>query len=367
MSLVPIEIHKQFYRPICNEEEIERIFNLKTSNDFLLKLRADTIVDHMRLYRVYRNKALSKGKEWSLESSFCSYHYINFKNKLPKDLLKECEKITCGNIFSNEPNGQIFKSDYGIIATLSDSLNYFFEFMNLGLLDFGKQVPEQVRINAIRIALRVMLQTESLDFLIDPRGIISKEIQQKTQKSVPFQMQFIAGHEYSHFLLGHLAEDNTSTQHVFKALFNSQSNYKPLDVYNTSQKQELDADLSSINLPQYTLKERMLVFEAALLLFACLDIYEGVRDSISPPIGYQNHPPARERYFNLLNNIQTHNDFDYKYWKKSLPETLDFYRNFFIEDASIYIDNYEMYGSVYLDMPNSKWRGKELIDRVDYY
>lgn len=367
MDLPPIDIQKQFYRPICNEVEIERIFNLQTPSDFLLKLRADTIVDHMRLFRVYRNKALSKGKDWSLENSFCGYHYIHFKNKLPDDLLTQCKKVTYGNIFSNEPNGLIFKSDYGIVSTLSDSLNYFFEFMNLGLLNFGKQEPKHVQLNAIRIALRVMLQTESLDFLMDPRGIIPKGIQKRIHQSVPFQMQFIAGHEYSHFLLGHLSDDNTSKQCVFKAIFDSQSDYKPLDVYNTSQKQELDADLASINLPQYTLQEKMLVFEAALLWFACLDIYEGVHDSIFPPIGYQSHPPARDRYFNLLNNIETHKDFDFKYWENSLPKTLDFFRSYFIEDVSLNIETYEMYGSLYLDKPNSKWRGKELVDRVDYY
>lgn len=367
MEETPIEMQKMFYRPICNEEEIERVFNVKTPSDFLLKLRADTIVDHMRLFRVYRNKALSKGKDWALENAFCGYHFIHFKNRLPDDLMNKCKEITYGNIFSNEPNGLIFKTDHGIISTLSDSLNYFFEFMNLGLLNFGKQVPRHVQTNAIRIALRVMLQTESLDFLMDPRGIIPKGIQTKIHHSVPFQTQFIAGHEYSHFLLGHLSDNNTVKQCVFKAVFNSQSDYKPLDVYNTSQKEELEADLASINLPLYSMQEKMLVFEAALLWFACLDIYEGVHDSIFPPIGIQSHPSARDRYFNILNNVKTHSDFDYIYWEKELPKTIDFYRNFFIEDASLNMDTYEMYGSVYLDRPNTKWRGKELIDRVDYY
>ena len=74
MEVPPIEIQKSFYRSICNEEEIERIFNLKSPMDYLLKLRADTIVDHMRLFRVYRNKTLAKGNDWSLENAFCGYH-----------------------------------------------------------------------------------------------------------------------------------------------------------------------------------------------------------------------------------------------------------------------------------------------------
>ena len=30
-------------------------------------------------------------------------------------------------------------------------------------------------------------------------------------------------------------------------------------------------------------------------------------------------------------------------------------------------ERYETYGSVYLDKPNTEWRGRELKDRVDYY
>jgi len=367
MNTIPIEAQKHFYRPICNESEIERIFNIKTPMDYLLKIRADTIVDHMRLFRVFRNKALSKGKDWSLESAFIGYHYIHFKSKLPDDLKQKCKEITYGNIFSNEPNGLIFKSDYGIVSTLSDSLRYFFEFMNLGLFDFGNKVPPHVQINAIRIALRVMLQTEALDFLMDPRGIIPSEIQKKIYHSVPFQMQFIAGHEYSHFILGHLNEKNTIKKPILKAIFKSQSDYKPLDIYNTSQKDEFDADVASINLPNYSLQEKMLVFESALMWYAYLDIYEAVEHYIFPPIGYQEHPPAKDRYFNLLNKIETHSKFDYKYWGQDLPQTIDFYKALFIDEVGFNIEAYETYGSAYLDKPNTEWRGKELIDRVDYY
>lgn len=38
-----LEIQKQFFRPICNEFEIERIFNVQNSEDLLLKIRAETI------------------------------------------------------------------------------------------------------------------------------------------------------------------------------------------------------------------------------------------------------------------------------------------------------------------------------------
>ncbi|MBN8680964.1 MAG: hypothetical protein J0M29_22255 [Chitinophagales bacterium] len=363
----PIEIQKGFFYPICNEQEIERIFNVKNASDYLLKLRAETIVDHMRLFRVYRNKALKKGSDWSLENSFLSSHYDNVKIQLPEELRIKCDEVTHGNIFSNEPNGLIFKTEYGVVSTISDSLRYFIEFMNLGLLNFGKKVPMKIQLNGIRIALRIMLETEALDFLMDPRGIIPPKIQQKMHSSVPFIMQFIAGHEYAHLLLGHLDDNKTIKKHLLKAIFKSQNDYKMLDVYSTSQQNEFDADVASINLPNYGKKEKMFIFEGALMWYAFLDIYEGVEQSIFPPVGYQSHPTAKERYFNLLNKIETYPGFKYEYWDKHLPKSIEEYRNFFIDEVGFNIEFYEMNGSAYLDEPNTKWRGRELIDRVDYY
>lgn len=368
MEKTPIEIQKLFYRPICNEEEIDRIFNIQNAQDYLLKLRADTIVDHMRLFRVYRNKAIEQGDKWSLEKSFESDHFANFKNRLPPDLKQNCEdNITCGNIFSNEVNGFIFPTKFGIITTISDSMRYFIEFMNLGLLNFTEEVPQHVRLNALRIAIRVMLQTEALDFKMDPRGIIPKVIQKEMYHTYPFQAQFLAGHEYAHFLLGHLDNTKIEQKHLFKAMFKSQEDYRKIGAYTISQKHEFEADLASITLPNYTDVEKQFVYEYALLWFAYLAIYEAIEDYLVPPIGYQTHPSAISRYQNLLDKVPKYKGFNVKYYTQELPDIVDKYRTFFIEDIGYHCDSYEMYGSAYLDAPNTKWRGKELIDRVDYY
>ena len=47
-----------WYMGVCSPEEIDRILNVKDASDYLLKLRADTIVDNTRLWRVFL--ALSK-------------------------------------------------------------------------------------------------------------------------------------------------------------------------------------------------------------------------------------------------------------------------------------------------------------------
>lgn len=43
-----------FFAPILNQDEIERVFNPKSTDDYLLKMRAEAIVDNTRLWRVIR-------------------------------------------------------------------------------------------------------------------------------------------------------------------------------------------------------------------------------------------------------------------------------------------------------------------------
>jgi len=246
-----INIQKLFYHPICNSREIERIFSVRNGKDYLLKLRADTIVDHMRLFRVYRNKALIDEKRWSLEKSFYSSHFKSFLRYLHEEPKAKCLETTFGNIFSNEPNGLIFKTEYGPIITISESLLFFLKFSHLALFAFQSDVPNNVRINALRIAIRVMLKTETLDFLMDPRGIVPNDIAKAIHAPIPNQLEFIAGHEFAHFILGHLSDVNIISKPIYFAISPRDSDYKPMKVYNYSQKEEFEADIQAILLPQY--------------------------------------------------------------------------------------------------------------------
>lgn len=364
--MTEIEMQKGFYNPVCTKEEIERIFNVQTPSDFLLKLRADTIVDNMRLFRVYRNKAIANPENWSLEKSFVTKHYDSFLKNIEQDKLDICKSVNYSNIFSTETNGFLYNNEFGNIITISDSLQYFFKFMNLGLLEFGRKVPKRIAINSIRIAIRVMLQSEALDFLMDPRGIITRELAIIIHNPIQYQMQFIAGHEFAHLLLGHLDNKKLCSKPLIKSLFSGCEDYGSEKFYNHSQKNEFEADIKSIEFANYGNIERIKVFEAALLWFASLDLHEAVENYIFPPMGRPTHPPARDRFENLLQKIPMKKNYNYTKWLKliSLVEEL---KKLFIEEVGYNIEQYEMYGSVYLDKPNTKWRGKELIDRVDYY
>lgn len=358
---------KLFFRPVCNAAEIERIFNVQNAKDHLLKVRAETIVDHMRLFRVYRNKALKCKSNWSLEASFDSSHYEAVLAKLPQDARAICCSVTYGDIFSDEPNGMIFNTLYGPITTISESLRFFLKFAHLAILDFGDEVPLKIKMNSLRIAIRVMLRKEAMDFYMDPRGIIPARIASAIHAPIPLQLKFIAGHEFAHFILGHLSESNLINQPIFYALSAEENEYKPLKVYNTSQRNELDADLQAILLPEYSSRQRNELLRAALLWFGCLELFYAVSDIIFPQGSWsiKTHPTPRERYENLLVGVPD-TGLDAQYWKEFLSR-VDRLKPLLQEDVSLHFDAYEIYGSAYLDEPNTKWRGRELIDRVDYY
>lgn len=307
-------------------------------------------------------------KNWSLEAAFNDAHYKAVLRKLPPAARDLCQKVSYGDIFSNDPNGMIFPTEHGPITAISESLQFFLEFAHLALLDCATDIPLHVRLNSLRIAIRVMLQTEALDFLMDPRGIVPEKVTAAIRAPIPLQMQFIAGHEFSHFVLGHLSDVNLIEQPVFYAISDGNKAYKPIKVYNSSQKNELEADLQAILLPTYSSKERGELLHAALLWFGCLELYQSVCNVMSPksPWSYQSHPTARERYENLLTNVPTPKGFLSKHWRK-FPELLDQLTKLLQEDVSLNFEAYENYGSAYLDKPNTKWRGRELVDRVDYY
>lgn len=363
-----IEIQKKFYHTVCNQAEIDRIFNVKNATDHLLRLRADTLVDNMRLFRVYRNKALADEKNWSLEKSFDDSHYKQVIEKLSTDEKRNCQKVTFGDIFSNDPNGMIFNTDFGVITTISDSLKYFLKFCHLAILDFESDVPINIRFNSLRIGIRTMLKTEAMDFLMDPRGKIPADIAFAIQAPIKFQMQFIAGHEIAHFILGHLNKNKIVEQPIFHAISANDEDYKPEKVFNNSQKNELEADIQSIMLPYYSDSEKGEFLHAALLWFGCLELYQAASDVMFPksPWGYRTHPSARERYENLLTNVPTPKSFELPAWR-NFHNLIDQLIKAVQEDISLNFEAYELYGSAYLDRPNTKWRGKELIDRVDYY
>lgn len=216
------DINRLWYHDVCTPKEIDRILNVQNADDYLLKLRADTIADNIRLWRVFLNMAKSAGSKWSLEQFFKPYGYdyiLKCLNPAHRDI---CSKVTYGAIITSDPNGLIFETDYGICSTYSVAIKYFSLYSSLALLELGEPIPLNVRRNAIRIAIRTMLQKESLDFEVDPRGIIPPEMLDILNPIYPAQINFIAAHEYSHLINGDLRKGETLKLALIQSHFKDQ-------------------------------------------------------------------------------------------------------------------------------------------------
>ena len=360
---------RTWFMSICSDSELERIMNVQNAKDYILRLRAETIADNIRLYRVFlheRQKYEAKGWDWALEKYFTAYNYIDVLHSLDKEKEELCRQVAFGSIISNDPNGLIFDSPFGICSTYSIVLKYFSQFSCLALFHLNDKVPMHVKVQAMRIAVRIMLQKESLDFEVDPRGIIPEKIQKEIAPIYPQQMTFIAAHEYSHFINGDLQKGATMKQAVLKAHFKDQTDYKMLNAYNVSQQKEFKADIGAMTYPKYVEDWYARIYFATMVWFASLAIYEAAEDTIFPPNGYPSHPGAKARYNNLLENAPRPNNFDKKLYYETIPALVSFWEDFVRQDVMENFEMYEMYGSLYLDKPNSEWRGRDLIDRVDY-
>lgn len=364
---IPEEIARHFYRPICSEQEIDRIFNVRCLSDYLLKLRADTAVDHMRIFRVLRNRYLRSPTGWTLSSAFEDEQFSAFASTLPEPARTMCEKATAGFIFSNDPNGACAPTPFGDLVTVSNSLEYFLFFMNLATYDYGIPVPDSVRIASLRIGIRTMLKTEALDFLMDPRGIIPPDLESAVWRSVRQQVRFVIGHEYAHMALKHLDKHRGLDLPLFASM-RTESDDSPRRIYNPSEVQELEADNWALTSPVLTDQARRGFAIAALQWLGHIEVFQQVSDQLFPrsPAKVRSHPEPLERIWKVFEGPGTALGVP-----KDSVEALVLHchgaKQFLQEDVAVHTDTYEFYGSVYLAEPNSEWRGPELRDRVDYY
>lgn len=163
----------------CTENEIARIINPQKPIDFLLRERADIVADNIRYQRVYMNKA-RKNKRWTFESFFNVYHYNSVLNRLSQDDKFACKNFTYGDMFSNDVNGYAWNDEkWGRFVSLNESLQFYMKFCNLAILDFKDHVPDYIRKNALRIAIRVMLKLEAMDFYMDPRELYHIKLERR--------------------------------------------------------------------------------------------------------------------------------------------------------------------------------------------
>ncbi|MBQ3527414.1 MAG: hypothetical protein IJA52_02540 [Clostridia bacterium] len=354
---------RHWFVSFCNDEEIDRIFSPQNAWDYLLQQRANIVADNTRYLRVYMNKA-RRFPEWSFDKSFITAHYEEVLNHLSIEDKLFCENIAYGDFFSDDANGYAEKNkSWGRIIYLNESLQFFMKFCNLALFDFQDRVPDKVKLNALRIAIRIMMKQESMDFSLDPRGIVPNDIGIIVHNPIKYELQFIAGHEFCHHLCGHLNDNDVYE----KSILSIGENRYYKNIYNTSQSHELEADIASIIRPQYNSQELCNIIEGALIWFLSLELSETAESVVNPASSHMvnTHPSAKDRFTNIITNIDIPDEFDMNRIIK-LRSNTEKLKEWIVQDLSYNYDMYDFYGSVYLDAPNTKWRGKELVDRVDY-
>jgi len=352
------------YRPFCNSDDIKRIFNVSNVEDYLLKLRAEVVVDNMRLFRIIRNRYIQNEETWDFSDHFSEEEFEDYILSIPTEYAEKAN-LTKGFIFSNDANGSIMRTDFGDIICISEALRYFLFYMNLTFLDFGIEVPDSVRYRSLMIGIRTMLKTETLDFEQDPRGIIPEELEKSINHIVSHQLQFIIGHELSHHFLNHLDKSKTVKRSFYRLFENEKSELDENEFYNYSQEQEFEADKFTLNLLKETNSLDSYYVQGAISFFGYLEIFESVSDYLFPASSsYQSHPDPDKRYERIIKDYKEYID---EKFIATFIESVQGYKNAIMKEIGFEVDKYEMYGSHYLAEPNTVWRGRQLIDREDYY
>ncbi|WP_430615831.1 hypothetical protein IGI71_002818 [Enterococcus sp. DIV1279b] len=356
-------IERSWFTGFCNESEIDRILNPQNGNDYILQKRANIVADNARFTRVYCAKARSS-KNWSFEKSFAISHYNNFLKSLSNKDKALCEQISFGNMFSDDLNGYAENNQkFGKIIYLNESLYYFIYYMSLALLNFEIEIPYNIRMNSLRIAMRIFLKTEAMDFSLDPRGKVPNKISKKIKKNIAWQLQFIVGHEFSHHLCNHLDKRNLIRLPFYTSIDGIK--YES-EFFNLDQKKEFEADINSLMLPKYNKFQFQEVYSSSLLWFIFLDVGESMMNQIRPSFhSYRTHPNPLDRLVKILEEVPKPDGFD-KSGIDLVLQTSELFKDFLLEDLSLNCEAFETYGSAYLDEPNTDWRGRKLFDRVDY-
>lgn len=335
------------YAPFYSPEQIKRMINPTAAHDILLKKQADSIVDNMRVSRVFYNR-YNRSADWDYDHVIDDSLFDTFKNFITNDdIFDSIKNIPCGMTYDSDPNGQCIKTEFGNIIIISAILKEFLYYINLFYLGISQQdkIPLDVTRHALVLSIRIMLQKEALDFELDPRGEIPFEIDDILNAYTMGELFFVIAHEYSHSLLNHLDDRN---------IIESEDNYV---YYNQSQLQEFEADINAINILKIFMSEEAAIVHA-VNFFTALDLFEQAKEQISPSMGHiKTHPDSKDRIIHLHKNFP---DTDMNVERKIAAN--DMLKKVLMNLISTEFELFDMYGSVYL----GQWHKINKIDRVDY-
>lgn len=352
-----------FYYPICSKKEIKIINNIQNTDDYLLKIRADSIAGNPRFNRVFLpryEKRKKNNQNWSITEFYKTNLFNSYISRLAPDKKNKCLNVSPGFALIAEPNGVCMKTPYGNIILVSESLQYFLHFMNI---HFFCDVPIEDSKSAVLIAMRIFIEKEALDFDLDPRGELPDSEKNRIEEALKWQLKFVIGHEYAHLLLGHLSEDNA--KEVNNLLLNVKPDkYIGSKIYTQSEQQEFEADLASIINANYDEHEQASAVYQACLFFYYLHLGEIVDSYLFPRIDRpRTHPIPLDRVKNLRNNLHVPNNMIPDSEFENIEKIISGLEQVLKEELLPYqTDKFEFYGSVYLP----SYKKEFLQDRIDF-
>ncbi len=343
----------------CAKSEIIRLRELRTPDDYLLRLRVNAIARAPRARRVMiarRKKYETVRRRWALTHYYHSMDrpketYIGFLSKKHQERLNP---VPSGFALMDEANAVCVRSILGEVVVTSEALRQFYYFMTIGT--YGERVGIQLidRVTALLIATRIMIGSEALDFDLDPRGSLPARAERSIQQFVDLQIQFTFGHEYAHFLLNHLS---TATDTTLSADLAKQKVF--------SFKAEFEADFGAIELATQK-KARVGLINAAysVLLYLCFlkeltERPEMRRFSLS-----ETHPDPLERIWTLWRTLGTRAQWSGPSIEAAIA-AMKQNKEFVLqrmEHAPKDEDWWTCYGSVYLPSYTTSMK----VDRLDF-
>lgn len=341
---------EMFFVSICPRKEILRLRSLRSTHDYLLYLRANAIADSPRYVRVFierKAKFEDDFKPWSLTHYYHSQdHYKkSFIDRLPRSSAKKVRGMAAGMALVQEANAVCRRTFVGDVILVSESLQWFFYYMRIGLVGELYEISSADKMSALLIAIRIMLGNESLDFDLDSRGDLPKEIERTIQSHVSQQMAFTFGHEFGHTVCGHLAEQDGP------------------DYLTYNHKCEFEADAWAISEPNYKNHELDIALDAALSTLSCLYFLDAALNSLSSVklSVSDTHPSPEDRMTSLWKRFKKKTSLPAQTIETKLKIASSAFNAVNKTLPRMQEDTLTVYGSVYLPT----YKKRILKDRIE--
>jgi hypothetical protein len=349
-------IEEASHLAFCTQSEIIRLRELRTSHDYLLRLRVNAIAEAPRSRRVMiarREKYEARGRRWSLTQY---YHGMDGPQRayiklLPRSDQRRVKAVPSGFALMNEANALCIKSLLGEVVVASEALRHFYYFMTIGFFGDMAGIKMDDRLVALLIAARIMIGSEALDFDLDPRGTLPANVEKWIQNVIELQTQFTFGHEYAHYL-GHLSSSevdlSTPADSIKAKTFSLDAEYA--------------ADFAAIDLVANNgARTKLARAGYAVLLYlsflqAMTILPEMTRFSLST-----THPDPRERIRALCLSLGKKSPLDRKALESAI-DTVDQYSTNLLQRMQDEKGAWTVYGSIYLPSYTTKMRR----DRTDF-